>query len=121
MTDPRRVVGQHGEDAAAAWYTAAGYEILDRNWRVREGDHDLVALTRSDLVIAAGTPVRLLGLIGLHVAHVDPRIVVGAGLGPVVFRHSTTTVSIRLRAPALDHAPTRREGPGLRSAPGYAA
>jgi len=42
MTDPRRVVGQHGEDAAAAWYTAAGYEILDRNWRVREGELDLV-------------------------------------------------------------------------------
>src|ERR1700690_2326869 len=42
MTDPRRVVGQLGEDAAAAWYTAAGYEILDRNWRVREGEIDLV-------------------------------------------------------------------------------
>jgi putative endonuclease len=41
--DPRRVVGQAGEDAAAAWYTAAGYEILDRNWRVREGEIDLVA------------------------------------------------------------------------------
>jgi putative endonuclease len=42
VTDPRRVVGQHGEDAAAAWYAAAGYEILDRNWRVREGELDLV-------------------------------------------------------------------------------
>ena len=42
MADARRVVGQHGEDAAAAWYTAAGYEILDRNWRVREGELDLV-------------------------------------------------------------------------------
>jgi putative endonuclease len=40
--DARRVVGQHGEDAAAAWYTAGGYEILDRNWRVREGELDLV-------------------------------------------------------------------------------
>jgi putative endonuclease len=42
MSDARRVVGQHGEDAAAGWYTAAGYEILDRNWRVREGELDLV-------------------------------------------------------------------------------
>ena len=25
------------------WYAAAGYEILDRNWRVREGELDLVA------------------------------------------------------------------------------
>jgi putative endonuclease len=42
VTDPRRVVGQNGEDATAAWYGAAGYEILDRNWRVREGELDLV-------------------------------------------------------------------------------
>ena len=42
MTDPRRVVGQAGEDAVASWYAAAGYEVLDRNWRVREGEIDLV-------------------------------------------------------------------------------
>jgi putative endonuclease len=42
VTDARRVVGQHGEDATAAWYAAAGYEILDRNWRIREGELDLV-------------------------------------------------------------------------------
>ena len=42
MTDARRVVGQNGEHAAAAWYADAGYEILDRNWRVREGELDLV-------------------------------------------------------------------------------
>jgi putative endonuclease len=42
VPDQRRVVGKNGEDAAAAWYTAAGYEILDRNWRVRDGELDLV-------------------------------------------------------------------------------
>ena len=42
MDDARRVVGRRGEDAAAAWYVAAGYQILDRNWRVREGEIDLV-------------------------------------------------------------------------------
>ena len=42
VKDPRRVVGQSGEDAAAAWYEAAGYQVLDRNWRVREGELDLV-------------------------------------------------------------------------------
>jgi len=42
VKDARRVVGQSGEDAAAAWYEAAGYQVLDRNWRVREGELDLV-------------------------------------------------------------------------------
>ncbi len=42
MSDARRVVGRSGEDATAAWYVAAGYDLLDRNWRVREGELDLV-------------------------------------------------------------------------------
>ena len=42
MTDARRVTGQAGEDAVAKWYAAAGYRVLDRNWRVREGELDLV-------------------------------------------------------------------------------
>jgi putative endonuclease len=41
--DPRRALGQKGEDLVAAWYEAAGYRILDRNWRCREGELDLVA------------------------------------------------------------------------------
>ena len=37
-----RALGISGEDAAAAWYTANGYEIVARNWRVREGELDLI-------------------------------------------------------------------------------
>ena len=42
MTDARRALGARGEDAAAAWYTAKGYEIVARNWRCREGELDLI-------------------------------------------------------------------------------
>lgn len=35
-------VGRQGEDVAAAWYEDAGYEVLDRNWRRREGEIDLI-------------------------------------------------------------------------------
>jgi putative endonuclease len=40
--DPRRGIGVMGEDAAAAWYRARGFDVVDRNWRVREGEIDLV-------------------------------------------------------------------------------
>lgn len=40
--DRRRVLGAAGEDAVAGWYTAAGYEVVDRNWRCRDGEIDLV-------------------------------------------------------------------------------
>lgn len=40
--DRRRALGAAGEDAVAGWYSAAGYEVVDRNWRCRDGEIDLV-------------------------------------------------------------------------------
>ncbi len=40
--DHRQRLGAAGEDLAAAWYQAAGYRILDRNWRCSDGELDLV-------------------------------------------------------------------------------
>jgi putative endonuclease len=48
--DARRRLGASGEAAAAAWYEARGYEIVDRNWRVREGEIDLVVRNRTFIV-----------------------------------------------------------------------
>jgi putative endonuclease len=42
VTVERRALGAHGEDVAAAWYTAQGYEVVARNWRCREGELDLI-------------------------------------------------------------------------------
>ena len=42
MSLARRALGVSGEDAAAAWYEANGYEVLARNWRCREGELDLI-------------------------------------------------------------------------------
>jgi putative endonuclease len=48
--DPRRALGDAGEDLVASWYTDAGYRVLDRNWRCREGELDVVAARGTVLV-----------------------------------------------------------------------
>ena len=50
MTMERRTRGISGEDVAAAWYHAQGYELLARNWRCRQGELDLVVRRGAEVV-----------------------------------------------------------------------
>ena len=47
----RATVGRFGEDVAAAYLAAAGWQVLDRNWRGTSGELDLVALQGEELVV----------------------------------------------------------------------
>lgn len=43
-------VGRYGEDVAARHLRAAGAQIVDRNWRCRDGELDIVAFDGETLV-----------------------------------------------------------------------
>ena len=43
MTEPRHVVGKAGEEAAVQFLRQHGYRILERNYRCRFGEIDLIA------------------------------------------------------------------------------
>ncbi len=44
-------VGRYGENVAAAHLSAAGWQLLDRNWRGTGGELDIVALDGDVLVV----------------------------------------------------------------------
>lgn len=48
-TDPKEL-GRRGEDKAAESYRAAGYEIVERNWRCEHGEIDIIAASDAVLV-----------------------------------------------------------------------
>jgi putative endonuclease len=45
------VLGRAGEDRAAQHFESCGYEVLERNWRVRDGEIDLVVARSGELVV----------------------------------------------------------------------
>lgn len=47
----RRALGRYGEDLAARRLIEAGMRILDRNWRCRDGEIDIVAADGDALVV----------------------------------------------------------------------
>ena len=46
-----KVLGNSGEDIAAEFLRELGYEVIDRNWRCREGEVDVVAIDDGVLVV----------------------------------------------------------------------
>lgn len=65
-------VGRDGEDLARRWLEQSGLEVIERNWRCREGEIDLVALDGDDLVIVEVKTRRTLRL-GHPAEAVTPR------------------------------------------------
>jgi putative endonuclease len=51
MKDPRRQLGDHGEDLAAAALKQRGYKILERNYVTPLGEIDLIARQGKVLVV----------------------------------------------------------------------
>jgi putative endonuclease len=46
----KRLLGQEGEERAAQFLVQKGYRILERNYRTRSGEIDLIALHKDEVV-----------------------------------------------------------------------
>jgi putative endonuclease len=67
----RGALGRAGEARAAAWYVEHGYQIVERNWRSRIGEIDLVC-ARSDVLVFCEVKTRCTDRLGNPVEAVTP-------------------------------------------------
>lgn len=51
LTPNASKLGENGEQFVADYLTKIGYQIMSRNWRVREGELDIVARDQNGLII----------------------------------------------------------------------
>ena len=72
MDISRQARGAWGEQKAEHWYVNAGYEVLDRNWRTRSGEIDLV-LCRDDEIVFCEVKARRSNRLGTAAEAVDWR------------------------------------------------
>jgi len=64
-------LGQAGEELAAQWYRARGYQVVDRNWRATIGEIDLV-VRKGRLVVIAEVKTRRTDAFGVPALAVGP-------------------------------------------------
>lgn len=72
MSDRRRRLGDRGEELVAQWYIERGFQILDRQWRCRRGEIDLV-VAGPGLVVFCEVKTRSSDAYGSPFAAVGPR------------------------------------------------
>ena len=72
MTTPRQQLGTFGERVAKAHLESNGYHVLETNFRVREGEVDIVA-QRGDLVVFVEVKTRRGDAMGSAVEAIDWR------------------------------------------------
>lgn len=71
--DRRRATGREAEEAAACHLRARGFDIVERNWRCRAGEIDLIANDNGALVFVEVRSRRNPSRFGTAVEAVTPR------------------------------------------------
>jgi putative endonuclease len=68
----RKLLGRSGEDRAARLLAGRGYRIVERNYRTKQGEIDLIALD-GDTIVFAEVKTRTSDAYGAPELAVDPR------------------------------------------------
>jgi putative endonuclease len=69
----RQQLGKYGEDVAAAFVELKGWKVVERNWRCREGELDLIARPDPETIVFVEVKSRSGDVCGPPEGAVTPR------------------------------------------------
>jgi putative endonuclease len=101
MPNARQRLGASGEDAAARFYRDHGYQVLARNWRVRQGELDLVC-RRNDQIVFVEVKTRSSARFGTGAEAVTPAKQRRLRTLALMWLRASGTRSRRLRFDVID-------------------
>jgi putative endonuclease len=73
VADPRHLLGLRAEEAAAAWLTGQGWQVLARRWRCERGELDLICLDQVGTLVGIEVKCRRNDRVGAPGEAVDGR------------------------------------------------
>lgn len=88
-TDSRRALGQWGEEQAADYLSNLGVRILERNWRARSGEIDMIGEMDGRLIFVEVRTRRPSGRFGTAAESVDARKQKQVRETALVYLHAT--------------------------------
>lgn len=109
MPDPRHVLGQRGEQIAAAWLASRGWRVLARRWRTSAGELDLVAIDPAGALVAVEVKLRGSSRAGQPAEAVDRRRLLRIRAALAQFRELEAVTGWELR---IDLVAITRAGDG---------
>ena len=121
MSDPRHLLGERGEETAAAWLERAGWRILARRHRsVHGGEVDLIARDPRGTLVAIEVRARRSVRTGAAATTVDERRVARLGRTLAAYAGEASIVhrGLRIDLVTLEPLATDRRRWRLRRTPG---
>jgi putative endonuclease len=112
VADRRRQLGRRGEEATAAWYLGAGYEVVARNWRCPLGEIDLVLVDPGGVVVICEVKTRSSSAFGTPLEAVSVPKQRRLRRLAVLWLSSTRPTGARLRPVRFDVAAVTGSGTG---------
>ncbi len=109
MPDPRHVLGQRGEEIAAAWLASRGWRVIARRWRTSAGELDLVAIDPAGALVAVEVKLRGSSRAGQPAEAVDRRRLLRIRAALAQFRELEAVTGRELR---IDLVAIGRAGDG---------